>query len=167
MTDGLIIRDSLAITEWLAEQAAPGSVWPEDPGWRAMARSVCAEMHSGFIGLRSLMPVNIRASSPAPEFTEELQQNIDRVLEIWTQLRHEHSDQGPFLFGQWCAADAFYAPVVTRFRTYGYELNGAAQDYSDAVWSHPLLVELRAEAEAEPWEIEMGYLGPVRAWVRD
>ena len=167
MAESLIIRDSLAITEWIAEQVEPGKVWPIDETKRAMARSVCAEMHSGFFGLRSLMPVNIRASSPAPEFTEELNQNIARVLAIWTDQRSANAAQGPFLFGEWSAADAFYAPVVTRFRTYGYDLAGAAKDYADAVWEHPLLSELREQAEAEPWEIEMGYLGPIRAWVRD
>lgn len=167
MADGLVIRDSLAITEWIAEHAKPGRVWPEDQKRRAIARSVCAEMHSGFLGLRSQMPVDIRASSPSPEFTEELEQNIARVLTIWTACREANAPHGPFLFGEWSAADAFYAPVVTRFRTYGYDLTGAAKDYSDAVWEHPLLQTLRDQAEAEPWEIEMGYLGPIRAWVRD
>lgn len=167
MTDRLIIRDSLAITEWIAEHAEPGKVWPVDQTKRAMARSVCAEMHSGFFGLRSLMPVNIRAASPAPDFTEELEQNIARVLAIWTEHRNANASQGPFLFGDWSAADAFYAPVVTRFRTYGYDLTGAGKDYAEAVWDHPLLCELRDQAEAEPWEIEMGHLGPIRAWVRD
>lgn len=167
MTDGMILRDSLAITEWIAEQARPGSVWPEEAKARAMARSVCAEMHSGFFGLRSLMPVNIRASSPSPDMTEELEQNIHRVLALWTQLRAAHSAKGDFLFGEWSAADAFYAPVVTRFRTYGYRLTGASKDYSDAVWNHPLLQVLREQADAEPWEIEMGHLGPLRAWVRE
>ncbi|MCR9269682.1 MAG: glutathione S-transferase [Hyphomonadaceae bacterium] len=163
----LIIRDSYAITEWIAEQTRPGAVWPEDPSKRALARSVCAEMHSGFIGLRSQMPVDIRSSLPTPKIEDDLKTNIERVLQLWENCRAQYASDGDFLFGDWSAADAFYAPVVTRFRTYGYALSGAARAYSEAVWNHPLLVELRAQAEAEPWEIEMGFLGPARAWVRE
>ena len=86
LQDGLIIRDSLAITEWLAEQAAPGRVWPEDPGKRALARAACAEMHSSFIALRSQMPVNIRETSPTPPLEGDLKADIDRIEAIWTQL---------------------------------------------------------------------------------
>jgi glutathione S-transferase len=165
--EDLYIRDSLSITEWMAEQAEPGRVWPEDPGQRALARSVCAEMHSGFIALRSQMPVNIRATSPSPAIEGDLESNINRVLTIWKTCLGQSAEQGPFLFGNWCAADAFYAPVVTRFRTYGYSLDGRLADYANAVWSHSDLIKLRAQAEKEPWKIEMGHLGPVRAWVRD
>lgn len=167
MEDGLIIRDSLAITEWLAEQAGPGRVWPEDPRNRSLARSACAEMHSGFIALRSQMPVNIRESSPTPPIEGDLKSDIDRIVEIWTRFLSDPKRDGPFLFGDWCAADAFYAPVVTRFRTYGYQLSGDLAAYSDAVWNHELLQRLREQAEAEPWMIEMGHLGPARAWIRD
>ena len=163
----LIIRDSLAITEWIAEQAPAGRVWPEDPSKRALARSVCAEMHSGFVGLRSQMPVDIRSRKPSPPLEGDLLSNITRVLAIWSDLRQAYQADGPYLFGEWSAADAFYAPVVTRFRTYGYELDGILEDYSNAVWESDLLKPLRAEADAEPWEIEMGYLGPARAWVRE
>ena len=163
----LFIRDSLSITEWIAEQADSGRVWPTDPDKRALARSVCAEMHSGFLALRSQMPVNIRAKSPTPRIEGDLEANINRVLTIWKACLTEHSGDGPYLFGDWSAADAFYAPVVTRFRTYGYELNDILADYSNAIWTHPLLIELRSQANAEPWEIEMGDLGPLRAWVRD
>ncbi|MFN3211627.1 MAG: glutathione S-transferase [Henriciella sp.] len=163
----LIIRDSLAIAEWIAEKAAPGRVWPEDENRRAVARSVCAEMHSSFTGLRSQMPVDIRSRHETPAIEGDLETDIERVKTIWATLRAEHHGAGDFLFGAWSAADAFYAPVVTRFRTYGYALEGALADYSDAVWEHKLLQNLRAQAEAEPWEIEMGYLGPARAWVRE
>lgn len=165
--DGLLIRDSLAITEWLAEHAEPGRVWPSEPSERALARSVCAEMHSSFLALRSQMPVNIRATSPTPAIEDALETDIERVKTIWTNLLSRPRTGGAFLFGAWSAADAFYAPVVTRFRTYGYELSGALSDYADAVWSSDLISDLRRQAESEPWEIEMGHLGPVRAWVRD
>ena len=163
----LIIRDSLAITEWIAEQAPAGRVWPADPAKRALARSVCAEMHSGFVGLRSQMPVDIRSRKPSPPIEGDLLSNITRVLAIWSDLRQTYQADGPYLFGEWSAADAFYAPVVTRFRTYGYDLDGELANYSNAIWESDLLKSLRAEADAEPWEIEMGYLGPARAWVRE
>ena len=168
LKDGaLIIRDSLAITEWIAEQSPAGCVWPEDPSKRALARSVCAEMHSSFVGLRSEMPVDIRSRKPSPPIEGKLLSDIERVLSIWSDLRQTYHADGPYLFGTWSAADAFYAPVVTRFKTYGYALDGVAEEYSETIWSTEWLQALRAEAEAEPWEIEMGYLGPARAWVRE
>lgn len=165
LSGDLIIRDSLAIAEWIAERAPVGKVWPSDPDARALARSACAEMHSGFFALRSQMPVDIRSRTETPDLTPALTRDIDRVLEIWETLLGRPGS-GPFLFGEWSAADAFYAPVVTRFSTYGYDLEGKAKQYAEAVWAHPSLTELRAQAEVEPWEIEMGTFGPVRAWRR-
>lgn len=165
--DGLIIRDSLAIAEWIAERTDAGSVWPKDERKRALARSIVAEMHSGFLALRGQMPVDIRSSHPTPPIEGALEQDIMRVLKLWTQCRTEFADDGPFLFGEWSAADAVYAPVVTRFRTYRYALDGALKTYADAVWEHPLLQKLRVQAEVEPWAIEASAAGPLRAWVRD
>lgn len=164
--DGLIIRDSLAIAEWIAERTEPGSVWPKDDKKRALARSVTAEMHSGFMALRGQMPVDIRSSHSTPPIEGALEQDIARVLKLWTHCRAAFADDGPFLFGEWSAADAVYAPVVTRFRTYGYKLEGALKSYADAVWEHPLLQKLRVQAEAEPWAIEASAAGPIRAWLR-
>lgn len=166
MDGDLQIRDSLAITEWIAEQADEGRVWPVDPEKRALARSVVAEMHSGFIQIRSKMGVDIRSSKPTPEIEGALEAELNRVTDLWTACRSRCAKDGAFLFGDWSAADAFYAPVVTRFRTYGYVLSGVAADYADAVWETDLLQTLRAQAEAEPWEIELGELGPERAWLR-
>ncbi len=167
LTDNLIIRDSLAITEWLAERTEKGRVWPIDAGKRALARSVVAEMHSGFLQIRSRMPVDIRSRKTTPDIDEALDTELKRVVKIWTECRTRCASDGPFLFGDWSAADAFYAPVVTRFRTYGYALAGRAAEYADAVWETDLLTQLREQAEAEPWEIEMGVLGPARAWIRE
>lgn len=166
LTGGMIIRDSLAITEWIAERADAGRVWPADADKRALARSIVAEMHSGFLQIRSKMAVDIRSRKPTPPMEDSLATEIQRVLTIWTDCRTKYASDGPFLFGDWSAADAFYAPVVTRFRTYGYDLDGAAADYADAVWETDLLKQLREQAKIEPWEIEMGVLGPARAWVR-
>ena len=167
LTDKLVIRDSLPITEWLAEKAEAGRVWPADDAKRALARSVVAEMHSGFMQIRSRMPVDIRSSKAMPEVDEALELELKRVVKIWTDCRARSAQDGAFLFRDWSAADAFYAPVVTRFRTYGYKLAGPAADYADAVWETDLLQQLREQAETEPWEIEMGFLGPARAWVRE
>ncbi|MEC7288906.1 MAG: glutathione S-transferase N-terminal domain-containing protein, partial [Pseudomonadota bacterium] len=108
VTDGLVIRDSLAITEWIAERADAGAVWPTDTGKRALARSVVAEMHSGFPVLRKLCPMDIRSRHATPELTEALAADIARVDRIWTETRESFAENGPFLFGEWCAADAVY-----------------------------------------------------------
>ena len=150
--DDETVWDSLAIIEWLAERYA--GVWPEHSPARARARAISAEMHSGFPALRRDCPMDIRASHPTPEMTEALGGDIRRVDAIWTETREQFGDGGPFLFGEWCAADAVYAPVVTRFVTYNLPRSNAAQAYMDAVMSHPLMVKLAEEAEAEPWWIK-------------
>ena len=167
VSNGAVIRDSLAITETLAEDAPPAMIWPEAPLKRAFARSIVAEMHSGFLALRAQMPVDIRSRKPRPPIVGDLKNDIQRVLQIWQRARDQFAADGPFLLGQWCAADAFYAPVVTRFRTYGVSLEGAPGEYADAVWSHPAMLDLADEAACEPWEIEVGPTGPIRAWIRE
>lgn len=150
--DDETVWDSLAIIEWLAERY-PG-VWPESPPARARARAISAEMHSGFPTLRKDCPMDIRASHPTPEMTEALAGDIRRVDTIWTETREQFGGDGPFFFGDWCAADAVYAPVVTRFITYNLPRSDAAQAYMDAVMAHPLMVKLAEEAAAEPWWIK-------------
>jgi glutathione S-transferase len=158
--DGQDIWESLAITEFVAEQAAPGIIWPQNAARRSVARAAAAEMHAGFAALRQACPMDIRARHPAPEMTAALAADIARIEALWTGLRQSHGqnkeEAGPFLFGAWSAADAFYTPVVTRFRTYGLELSGAAADYAQAVLDDPLFRALEAEAIAEPWWIRYG-----------
>ncbi|MEE2878150.1 MAG: glutathione S-transferase [Pseudomonadota bacterium] len=154
--DDETIWDSLAIIEWLAERFPDRGVWPEGPKARARARSISAEMHSGFPVLRKLCPMDIRSRHATPELTEALAADIARVDRIWTETRESFAENGPFLFGEWCAADAVYAPVVTRFRTYKLPRSGRAQEYMDAVLAHPLMTELEKQAEAEPWTIVYG-----------
>jgi glutathione S-transferase len=151
--DGLVIWDSLAIAEFLHERAPDARIWPVEPTARALARSVSAEMHSGFDALRAQMPMDIRSKQTVAT-TPELTRDIERVEEIWRECRARHSRSGDFLFGAWCAADAMFAPVVTRFRTYGVQLSRGAQQYADSVWKWPALQELAAEAAAEPWTID-------------
>ncbi|MFT5774309.1 glutathione S-transferase family protein [Hyphomonas sp.] len=166
--DGQTIWESLAITEWIAEWAAPGQVWPKDASARAAARAAASEMHAGFPALRSLCPMDIRSRHTTPAMTDGLKADIARIDGLWCELRDRFGKDGPFLFGQWSAADAFYTPVVTRFRTYNLPLTPIAQAYADAVLSDPIFRVLEEQAKAEPWWIKYGpdgrssgYLKPV------
>jgi glutathione S-transferase len=151
--DGLVIWDSLAIAEFLHERAPEARLWPVEPTARALARSVSAEMHSSFTALRSQMPMDIRGKHSVP-MTPELTRDIERIEEIWRECRARNARGGDFLFGAWCAADAMFAPVVARFRSYGVQLSRGAQQYADSVWKWPALQSLAAEAAAEPWTID-------------
>jgi len=135
------VWDSLAILEYLAERH-PG-VWPADAALRARARSISAEMHSGFPHLRNHMSMNIRRRYPGKGRTPEVLAEIRRIVEIWSECRK------PFLFGAFCAADAMYAPVVLRFRTYEVELPPVSRAYADAVLALPALQEWILDAERE------------------
>ena len=163
VTDTVVIHDSMAITEWIAEQVEPGKVWPVDSDKRALARSICAEMHASFIDIRSDMGVDIRSRHATPTLTGGLKWDINRVLQIWQEARAAHAAEGPYLFGEWSAADAFFMPVATRFRTYGYALEGVAEDYASAVLSHPLSEQLIEEAKAEPWTVDLSKFRPKSA----
>jgi glutathione S-transferase len=144
----MTIWDSLAICEYLAEQFPDKHMWPADVAARAMARSVVAEMHSGFTGLRSAMSMNIKASLPGRGRTADAQADIGRVCEIWEECLSRFGHHN-FLFGDFSIADAFYAPVVMRFKTYGVALAPALQAYCDRVQAHPAVARWVAEALAE------------------
>ncbi|HUQ52334.1 MAG TPA: glutathione S-transferase family protein [Gammaproteobacteria bacterium] len=150
--DGIVVWDSLAIAEFLHERHPSAGLWPRDFAARALARSVSAEMHSGFGALRSQMPMDMRARHTVPR-TAELVKDIARIDALWIACRAAHGSGGEFLFGAWSAADALYAPVVSRFRTYGVELSPVARAYANAVWQWPALQALAAEAAAEPWSL--------------
>jgi len=148
------VWDSLAIGEYLAEIFPAGRLWPEDPRARAMARAVSAEMHSGFSALRSHLPMNMRSSFPNRGVTPEAQADINRITAAWRDCRKRFGEGGAFLFGDLTIADAMYAPVVSRFRTYKIELDEEAQRYGEAVWALPALQEWLAAARNEPMIIE-------------
>jgi len=133
IVDGEPVWDSLAIAETLAERYPDKQLWPADARARAYARSICAEMHSGFQALRERMPMNIRGRHPGKGLTAESQRDIDRVVAIWTECRSRFGLGGPLLFGRFTIPDAYYAPVVMRFQTYAVKLPAAAQAYCDAV----------------------------------
>ena len=153
LLDGqLAVWDSLAIAEYLAEQHPDRGLWPADPGRRAVARSISAEMHSGFSALRSHMSMNCRGHFPGRGRTVEVAADIDRIQRIWTQCRAQCAGGGPFLFGAFGIADAMYAPVVLRFKTYVVPLSPPAQEYADAILA---LAPLRQWIDAAKAETEV------------
>jgi glutathione S-transferase len=139
------VWDSLAILEYLAEKNL--RLWPSRPAERARARAISAEMHSGFPQLRNHMSMNVRKRYPGKGRTAEVATEIQRILEIW------NAAQKPFLFGPFSAADAMYAPVVLRFRTYDVELPGASRAYADEMLALPAMREWIEAAEREPESI--------------
>jgi glutathione S-transferase len=150
----ILLWDSLAICEHLAEAHPEAGLWPLDPIARAAARSVVAEMHSGFVALRKHMPMNVRASYPGAGREPGVEEDIDRITTIWEQCRTTHGSGGELLFGAFTIADAFYAPVVSRFTTYGVSPGGIASEYMEAVWSLPAMQDWAEKARAEEWSVE-------------
>jgi len=150
----LTVWDSFAICEYLAEIFPEAGLWPADPAARAVARAVSAEMHSAFAALRDHLPMNMRSSFPNRGVTPEVQADINRITAIWRDCRKRFGAGGDFLFGGFTIADAMYAPVVSRFRTYKIELEAEAQAYADAVWALPALQEYLTAAKNEPMIIE-------------
>lgn len=143
------VWDSLAIAEYLAEHFPTVGLWPADPAARAVARSVTAEMHSGFMPLRRALPMNLRAHFPNHPRDAAVDADVARVQDIWRDCRGRFGANGPFLFGRFTVADAFYAPVVGRFRSYDVPLDAVCQAYADAVWQTPAMQEWVAAALAE------------------
>ena len=119
-----------------------------------MARAMVAEMHSSYLGMRRQCPMNIRRRIEGLELSDEARSDIVRVLGLWAEARARFGKGGPFLFGTFSAADIFYAPVVTRFVTYGIGVPGFAQAYMQAVWEHDWMQHWIREAENEEWTIE-------------
>ncbi len=149
-----VIYDSLAIVEYLAEQYPDAELWPKDAQARAAARSISAEMHAGFQALRNDMPMDLISSLPMPAPSDVLRANIGRVVVIWCDTRDRFGRGGPFLLGAFTNADAMYAPVATRFRTYGVKLedfgdDGTAAAYVETIYAMPEMAEWLASAEAE------------------
>jgi glutathione S-transferase len=153
LVDGaLAVWDSMAICEYVNEQYAGGRLWPCEVAQRARARSIAAEMHSGFAALRTHMPMDIRGSyadrGAAAAARPDVAADVARIQSIWTDCLS--ASGGPFLFGGFSIADAFYAPVVTRFRTYAVALPARLSAYSDAVFTLPAMQEWVTAAVAEP-----------------
>jgi glutathione S-transferase len=145
--DGERIWDSLAICETLAERHPAAKLWPDDAKVRALARSYCAEMHAGFPDLRDQLTMDFARQLPLPELRPETGRQIERIIAAWEEALSAH--EGGFLFGRFSIADCMYAPVMSRFRTYGVALPAASATYAKRVWQLPAMQSWLKEAEAE------------------
>lgn len=152
LVDGdVAVWDSLAIIEYVAEMRSDLPVWPRDRAARAMARSISAEMHSGFGALRSACPMNLGKRYGEKDRGAAVARDVARITEIWRAARERYGTEGPFLFGQFGAADAMYAPVVTRFDTYSIPVDPVSRAYMEALLGSEAFQEWRAAALAETW----------------
>ena len=149
---GAPVWDTLAIAEYLAETFPEYQMWPADTRARSVARSITAEMHSCFAALRNEMTMFFAETGKSVAPSEACQENIDRIQKIFTDCRNEFGTTGPFLFGKFSIADAFYAPVVSRFRTWGIECEGVAAEYCETMWSLPSMQQWYRGAQAELME---------------
>jgi glutathione S-transferase len=159
LLDGYAVWDSLAIAETVAERWPDRKLWPEDPRARAHARSVSAEMHAGFATLRAAMPMNCRATGRKVPLTDAVTADIDRIFAIWSDCQQRYGKQGDWLFGRFSVADAMYAPVVLRFRSYGIRPPKAASVYPAKLLESKAIKKWLAAAEAETEIIEMDEVG--------
>jgi glutathione S-transferase len=152
LADGDIhVWESLAILDYLADKFPQARLWPSDPAARAHARAVAAEMHAGFGALRRHCPMNVWRPVRRRELTDEVVADVRRIEQIWTDCRTRFGKDGAFLFGGFSAADAMYAPIVSRFHTYSVEVGQVARAYMDAVRALPAWAEWRDAAVNETW----------------
>ena len=154
--DGQTVWDSLAITEYLQEKFPDKPVWPANPQARTHARCLSAEMHSSFMALRGACPMNLGKHYARKDRGADVATDAARIDHIWLEARQNlgQSTDAPFLYGEFCAADAMFAPVVTRLDTYDIPVSDPARAYMDAVLGHPAFIEWRTAALKEPWIIE-------------
>ncbi len=150
----IVVWDSLAIVEYLNDKTGGTRFWPQDTAARAMARSMAAEMHSGFANLRRKHGMNIRQVYPAKTPDADVIQELARIMELWAQARARYGGTGDFLFGEFGAADIMFAPVATRIITYSLPVPRFAQAYVMALISHPFMQDWIASAQEEDWVIE-------------
>src|ERR1700759_2389453 len=155
LVDGdITVWDSLAIIEYLAERFPQAALWPEDRAARAHARSISAEMHSGFMALRNECGMNLHRPVRAVELSADARANVARIEQIWIECRRRHAASGPFLFGAFSGADATFAPGVQRLRTYATEVAPEAADYMQAMMALPAFAEWTRAGLAETIVIE-------------
>ena len=151
---GLLVWDSLAIIDTLADRHPGLPIWPRDPDARAVARAVACEMHSGFQALREQCPMDILTEKPALQLNETAELNVRRIIASWRDCRQRFGQRGPYLFSEFTAADAMYAPVASRLKTYvpnlePYGDDGTARDYVATIFAMPEIREWMAGAAAE------------------
>ena len=156
----IVVWDSLAILDYLADKVGRDRFWPKEDAPRGMARAMVAEMHCSYASLRAQCPMNMRRRIENWQPSDATKTDVVRILQLWAEARARFGQGGPFLFGTFGAADIFYAPVVSRFITYGIGVPGFATAYMQAVWEHAWMEEWRASAEEEEWTIEQFEMQP-------
>lgn len=147
----IAVWDTMAIMEYLAETWPDRNLWPKNKTARALARSICAEMHSGFRSLRSACPMNLRRAQKPVPMNDGILKDVARIEAIWRQCRKTYGKGGPFLFGKFGIADAMFAPVVTRFDTFVINVADDTQHYMNAVLATPAFHDWKAAALKEKW----------------
>ncbi len=162
LIDGdLVIPETIAIVEYLNDKYPAKGIWPSNRVERALARAAAAEMHGGFNALRDNAPMNLRASHPGKVDVDLVADDLKRIERIWGDLLNRSG--GPYLFGSFTAADAMYAPVATRIRTYELPVSDLAQEYVEAIYALPAFQEWLAEAVKEPWIVEQDEIDIIQA----
>jgi glutathione S-transferase len=162
LVDGdLVIPETLAIIEYLAESFPDKAIWPRGRADRALARAAASEMHAGFAAVRNAAPRNLRAAQPGKDDAELVADDLARIGALWAELLDRSG--GPYLFGAFSAADAMYAPVATRIRTYELPASDHAQRYVEAIYALPAFQEWYGAAVAEPWTVEDDEIDVLRA----
>lgn len=152
LTDGdIIVWESLAIVEYLAERFPDKAIWPTGVKARSHARAAASEMHAGFMGLRSACPMNLTANFRPKDRGQEVLDDIARLEVLWGEARERFGEAGPFLYGEFCATDAMFAPVVTRLDTYQLPVSEGMRTYMDAVLNHAAFLAWKEDAFREPW----------------
>ena len=147
------VWESLAILEYAAEKFPAAQLWPSDPAARAHARAIATEMHAGFVALRNECGMTMWRPPVRKDLSEDAKVNIARIQTLWTDARTRFGAGGPFLFGRFCAADAMYAPVVSRFETYAIDVSAPVKAYMRAMIALPAWQEWRRAALGESWVI--------------
>ena len=162
LIDGdLVIPETIAIVEYLNDKYPAKGIWPSNRVERALARAAAAEMHGGFNALRDNAPMNLRASHPGKVDVDLVADDLKRIERIWGDLLNRSG--GPYLFGSFTAADAMYAPVATRIRTYELPVSDLAQEYVEAIYALPAFQEWLAEAVKEPWIVDQDEIDIIQA----
>lgn len=167
--DGVRVWESLAIMEYLAETLPKAGIWPSDKAARAHARAASSEMHAGFQALRQACPMNLARRFKPRDWSPEVRDAVARVEEVWSEAHTKFAGGGKFLYGDFTAADAMFAPVVTRLDTYQMPVSSESRTYMDAILSHPAFLAWRGDALKEPWflphyevghEIDQSFISP-------
>ncbi len=149
----VVVWDSMAIIEYLADKTSRDRFWPKDDVARGMARAMAAEMHSSYAALRDECGMNVRRTFADYKISDAARADAMRILQLWAEARSRFGSGGPYLFGTFSAADIMFAPVVTRFHTYGFTLPGFAHSYCEAVRDHEWMRQWNDAAQAESWVI--------------